>query len=67
MKTKNRVFSSIFNNRDNINDDKTCQSDIFKNRALLYRIELNESYWLIYETAQKYCYELDIDNNKKEF
>jgi hypothetical protein len=29
--------------------------------------ELNESYWLIYETAQKYCYELDINNNKKEF
>jgi len=37
-------FFRYLNNRGNVNDDETLQSDIFKNRALLRRIELNESY-----------------------
>jgi len=36
---------------------------MIKNRALLRRIEVNESYCLIFKTAKKCCEELDI--NKK--
>jgi hypothetical protein len=60
---KKIIYIFRYLNYDNINDNETCQSDIFKNRALLLRIELNESYWLIYKTAKKCCQELDI--NKK--
>jgi len=62
---KKITYFFLYLNYDNINDDEIWQSDIFKNRVLLCRIELNESYWLIYKTAQKCCQELNINNRKR--
>jgi hypothetical protein len=60
---KTIYFFHYLNNKDNINDIETWQSDIFKNRALLSRIGLNESYRAIFKTAEKCCEKADI--NKK--